>query len=68
MSIPGSVVPQLLVNIVMFAGALTYLIRSSRGANYRLAAVALMVMACVGLWFNLHGENIEGWQEGFRRD
>ncbi len=68
MSIPGSVVPQLVIDSVLVLGTLAYLPRAVRRKKNRTFPITVLVLAGVGLWFNVHGHSIAGWQEGFRVD
>ncbi len=68
MTIPGSIVPQLVVNILLAAGALAYLPLAVRRKKFRLPAVVVLALAAAGLWVNLHGYAISGWQEAFHVD
>lgn len=68
MSIPGSVVPQLVVNSIMVLGIIAYLPRALRRKKNRTFPVTVLVLAAIGLWLNVHGHSISGWQEGFHVD
>jgi hypothetical protein len=64
-NIPASLYPQLIINALLVAGTLWYLPRAVRGRKNRAVTVVLLVMALYGLWLNLRGYSISGWQNGF---
>jgi hypothetical protein len=68
MSIPASLIPQLVINAAGTTGALWYLPRAVRRRKNRTVTIVVLAMALFGLWVNLHGYYISGWQGGFRRD
>lgn len=38
---------------------------ATRHKKDRTFIITVLVLGCIGLWFNLHGEYIAGWQNGF---
>lgn len=68
MSVPGSVVPQLVINSVLVVGFVAYLPRAFGRKKNRAFVVTVLVLAALGLIVNLTGHTIQGWQEAFHVD
>jgi len=65
MSVPSSLVPQLLFNTAVLVGLLAYLPRAVRRKKLRFAVTVLALVVMAALYANLRGYAIQGPVQGF---
>lgn len=66
MSVPSSLVPQLVLNCLIPLGLVAYLPRALRQQKLRFAVVVLALVEVAAICANLRGYALRGPMQGFR--